>query len=92
MSFKINDYTKSREMFERAEKVIPSGISTPPRPQRKLFHSRQRVALLLRRQSAGLPTSGMLTATSSSTICALTVRMSSVTAIPDVDAAALEQG
>lgn len=26
MSFKINDYTKSREMFERAEKVIPSGV------------------------------------------------------------------
>ena len=26
MRFKINDYTKSREMFERAEKVIPSGV------------------------------------------------------------------
>lgn len=26
MSFKINDYTKSRALFERAEKVIPSGV------------------------------------------------------------------
>ena len=26
MSFKINTYTKSREMFNRAFKVIPSGI------------------------------------------------------------------
>jgi glutamate-1-semialdehyde 2,1-aminomutase len=26
MSFKINDYTKSRELFDRATKVIPSGV------------------------------------------------------------------
>ena len=26
MSFKINKYDKSRELFDRAEKVIPSGV------------------------------------------------------------------
>ena len=53
MSFKINDYTKSREMFERAEKVIPSGVYGHLGPGRRLLHPRQRVPAF-RRQSAGL--------------------------------------
>lgn len=53
MSFKINDYTKSREMFERAEKVIPSGVYGHLGPAEGCFIPRQRVPAF-RRQSAGL--------------------------------------
>ena len=87
---KTYTYENSRRLFERALKVIPSGVYGHQGPAEGCFIPVDAFPFFFP-SGRRAPISGTPTATASSTICAPTDRISWATATPDVDEAARRQ-